>query len=243
MNTCCPLPISARLLRSKLPVGMTDRAATDSPERATDQWQELRQLAGANDFSTSPTDSEKVFAQLWKLTEEGRLPVVCDASSCTHGLTGLGKRLSPASAEKWEQLRFVDVVTFTCTELLAKLPLAEDAKVARVLVHPTCSAVHLGIVPDLVAVAEAAAEEVHIPEVGGCCGSAGDRSLLHPQLGVGATAAEVGAIERLEAETGPFTAYVSANRTCELGMTTASGRPFEHVLEVLDRVAARSQFS
>ena len=35
-------------------------------------------------------------------------------------------------------------------------------------------------------------------------------------------------------------AYASVNRTCELGMTRATGQPYQHVLQVLDAVVARS---
>jgi D-lactate dehydrogenase len=32
-----------------------------------------------------------------------------------------------------------------------------------------------------------------------------------------------------------FDAYASTNRTCELGMTRATGHQYEHLLEVLER--------
>ena len=35
-----------------------------------------------------------------------------------------------------------------------------------------------------------------------------------------------------------FDAYVSCNRTCEIGMTRATGHPYQHILEVLDRAAS-----
>ena len=78
----------------------------------------------------------------------------------------------------------------------------------------------------------AVATEVVVPDDWGCCAFAGDRGMLHPELTASATvreAREVGARE--------FDAYVSCNRTCEIGMTRATGRPYQHVLEVLDRTA------
>ena len=30
-----------------------------------------------------------------------------------------------------------------------------------------------------------------------------------------------------------FTAYASVNRTCEIGMTRATGKPYRHILELL----------
>ena len=77
--------------------------------------------------------------------------------------------------------------------------------------------------------AEAMAEEVVVPVEWRCCAYAGDRGMLHPELTASATrreAAEVG-------EHG-FDAYASLNRTCELGMTEATGRPYRHVLQHLE---------
>ena len=37
---------------------------------------------------------------------------------------------------------------------------------------------------------------------------------------------------------GEFDAYASCNRTCELGLTRATGHPYQHVLELLDWASA-----
>lgn len=173
---------------------------------------------------------------VWELTDGGRLPLVCDATSCTHGLESLGVRLTGAAAERWTRVRVVDAVTFTRERLLDRLEVPEEALLDRLVVHPTCSAVHLDAVEDLEVVAAAVAREVTVPVEWGCCGTAGDRGMLHPELPAGATereAAEVAATERVD---GRFDAYASCNRTCEMGMTAATGRPYRHVLEMLEEV-------
>ena len=38
-----------------------------------------------------------------------------------------------------------------------------------------------------------------------------------------------------ELRSGEFDAHASCNRTCELGMTRATGRPYVHVLELVER--------
>ncbi len=58
--------------------------------------------------------------------------------------------------------------------------------------------------------------------------------MLHPELTASATDREA-----TEVNGEVFDAYVSCNRTCEIGMTRATGHPYHHVLEVLDQ-AARS---
>ena len=67
-----------------------------------------------------------------------------------------------------------------------------------------------------------------VPDDWGCCAFAGDRGLLHPELTAAATAPEAAELRGRD-----FTAYASVNRTCELGMTRATGRSYRHVLEVL----------
>jgi D-lactate dehydrogenase len=53
--------------------------------------------------------------------------------------------------------------------------------------------------------------------------------MLHPELTASATAPEVANLEGRQ-----YDAYVSSNRTCELGMSRATGQQYRHVLEVLE---------
>ena len=94
--------------------------------------------------------------------------------------------------------------------------------------HPTCSDVQGGTAPELVALAEAVAREVIVPVEVGCCGFAGDRGMLHPELTAAATAREAAEVATLDGDV-----HLSTNRTCEMGMTRATGRPYHHVLEAL----------
>ncbi|MGH7291985.1 MAG: hypothetical protein ACREJT_12285, partial [Myxococcota bacterium] len=68
----------------------------------------------------------------------------------------------------------------------------------------------------------------------GCCGFAGDRGMLHPELTASATTAEAAQVRAR-----PTSGYVSCNRTCEIAMTRATGQDYRHVIEVLaDRASA-----
>jgi len=78
-------------------------------------------------------------------------------------------------------------------------------------------------------IAAAFADEVYLPTDWGCCAYAGDRGLLHPELTASATKREAAEITARE-----FSAHVSANRTCELGMSEATGRDYRHILELLE---------
>ena len=86
----------------------------------------------------------------------------------------------------------------------------------------------VGTLPAIEQVANLAAKDVAIPYTWGCCGYAGDRGMLHPELTDSATAREAAEVAGIDADF-----HVSSNRTCELGMTRATGRPYRHVLELL----------
>jgi D-lactate dehydrogenase len=154
------------------------------------------------------------------------LPIVSDAASCTEGFAvqlGHDDGAPPVR----------DAVTFAAEVLLPRLTVRH--RQGRVAVHPTCSTQQLGATDALVALARAAADEAVVPEAWGCCAFAGDRGMLHPELTAAATAPEVADLRRLEAEGGAFDHAVSANRTCELGMSRATGMPYVHVLELVER--------
>lgn len=156
------------------------------------------------------------------------LPIVSDAASCTEGFAGLLRGTDTA--------RVIDSVTFVAETLLPRLTVLHPQ--GRVAVHPTCSTEDLGATGALVAIARAAATEAVVPEAWGCCAFAGDRGMLHPELTAAATADEVADLKRLSAEGGDFDHAVSANRTCELGMSRATGMPYIHVLELLNRATS-----
>lgn len=67
-----------------------------------------------------------------------------------------------------------------------------------------------------------------MPQSWDCCGFAGDRGMLHPELTDSAAALEAAEVRELRAS-----AHASTNRTCEIGMTRATGQPYRHILELL----------
>ena len=166
---------------------------------------------------------DRVAASLLRATRGGALPVVCDASSCTEGLHVLLESAGELG------IRVVDAVAFVDETVLPRLP--EASKVSSLALHPTCSSKRLGIDGALSRVAAAAADDVLIPEDWGCCAFAGDRGMLHPELTASATGPEAEEVRRADAAV-----HASVNRTCELGMTRATGEPYRHVLQVLDDV-------
>jgi D-lactate dehydrogenase len=72
---------------------------------------------------------------------------------------------------------------------------------------------------------------VHVPLDSTCCGFAGDRGFLHPELTEAATRNEAS-----EVREGHFDAHLCSNRTCEIGMQRATGAPYASVAQLLDRL-------
>ncbi len=102
---------------------------------------------------------------LLRASEDGRLPVVCEASSCTHGLHSLQHDLEVGGetelAERVAALTVLDSSAFVDERVLPALDVPR--RLGTVVLHPTCSDRHAGDVEHLRAVAAACADEVVDP--------------------------------------------------------------------------------
>ena len=167
---------------------------------------------------------------LWRWSSGGELPVVIDASSCSLGLAGeAADSLGEESRERHGKLEILDSVAWA-TRLLPNLRIGE--KLGSVAIHPTCSTRHLGLERGLREVAAAIADRVVQPVRATCCGMAGDRGLLHPELAVSATTEEAAELAGSDHD-----AYVCSNRTCEIALERGTGAAYESFLIPLERVS------
>ncbi len=157
---------------------------------------------------------------LRRWSDEGRLPVVLDASSCTHGVIS---EVMP------EGVQVLDSIAWVHDHLLDRLELRR--KLGSVVVHGTCASRHLGLSGKLVSIASQIAEEVVVPAATGCCGMAGDRGWLHPELP--ASALRDTARELLGQR---FDACVSSNRTCEAAMREVTGHPYSSFVLAVEQL-------
>ncbi len=174
--------------------------------------------------------ANEMVERLWAWSNEGALPVVIDAASCTNAVAEPGDGvLSEENAERLDQLEILDSVSWAHDQLLPWLEVSE--KVGSATVHPTCATRRMGLAPRLRTLAEALAEDVCVAPSATCCGFAGDRGISHPELTAAATRPQV---EELEGR--HFDARLSSNRTCEIGLTRATGEPYESVLILLERL-------
>ena len=124
--------------------------------------------------------------------------------------------LSEENAERLAKLEILDSVAWAHDRLLPRLEVA--GKVGSATVHPTCATRHMGLAPRLRALAGALADEVYVAPSATCCGFAGDRGISHPELTAAATRPQA---EELAGR--HFDAHLCNNRTCEIGLSRATG--------------------
>jgi D-lactate dehydrogenase len=161
---------------------------------------------------------------LWIASRSGADPVVTDASPCAGTLRELA---SAHLARDGRAVRVLDFPSFWAAEVLPGLPHPPRLRGAAVL-HPTCTLVKNGGLADLVQVASAHAESVTVPAGAECCGFAGDRGFLVPELTRSATSREAAEVRSLDGAS-----LYSTCRTCEIGMSRAVGRPYRSLVHLV----------
>jgi D-lactate dehydrogenase len=160
----------------------------------------------------------------------GELPIIIDTSPCSYTLCHCGPDLDPELRERYERLRILDGIEFALEHVVPRLEARRPA--GEVVLHPVCSAVKMELEDAMRAVVAPFCSRVTVPESAGCCGFAGDRGYLVPELTASATA-----IEAAEIGSASYDGYYSSSRTCEIGMTRATGEPFRSFWYLLDEVS------
>jgi D-lactate dehydrogenase len=163
---------------------------------------------------------------LWDASRRGELPVVVDTSPCTYGLQALDG-LTAGNRSRAARMQIVDAVDFFATRVVPRLQIRRTAR--TVTLHPVCSLTKMGLVPRLSEIASACSERVFVPPSSGCCGFAGDRGWLVPELTASATAAPAAEVRGMNSD-----GYYSSSRTCEIGMTRATGEVYRSWIHLLD---------
>jgi D-lactate dehydrogenase len=163
--------------------------------------------------------ADRMLALLWELSQQGRLPVLTDVSSCTYTMLNDRKR--------FDSLRILDVVDFLHDMVL---PLATNIRrTQNVVLHPACSLHKMNTYGKFIAVARHFAAGVTVPVHAGCCGMAGDRGFLFPELTAAATDSEAA-----EVRGGAGDGYYSSAVSCELAMSEATGKAYSSIARLVD---------
>jgi D-lactate dehydrogenase len=168
--------------------------------------------------------------KLWEWSEGGKRPIVIDTTSCTHTLRACSNDVSPEDKECWMKLTLIDSIDFLHDYLLPKLeirPIDEE-----VVLHPNCSARKLELDAKMLAIARQCARSAIIPLNLACCGFAGDRGLLFPELTASATQKESAEVNQRE-----YGGYYSSNIPCEIGMAEATGQDYTSIVYLVEKAS------
>ncbi|HYJ99152.1 MAG TPA: FAD-linked oxidase C-terminal domain-containing protein, partial [Burkholderiaceae bacterium] len=166
--------------------------------------------------------SSELALALREASEDGRWPIVFDTSPCAYRM----KKVLAGS------LATLDSIDFVHDTLLSRLTITPEH--GPVAVHPVCSVRKMGSVDKLVAIAGRCCDAVVTVDAVQCCGFAGERGFVRPEL-------NEHALRHLhDAIPAGCTGGVSSSRTCEIGLSEAAGVPYESILCLVERCSAAS---
>lgn len=177
--------------------------------------------------------ANKTVEAFWRLSREGRIPVVCDTTSCTHTLITLGKKevLTEENREHYDKIRILDITQWLEEDILPRLNVTARKK--RVLLHPTCAARVAGLDKSMERIAAICSEDYVMPSDAHCCGAAGDRGFIFPEISYSAVKEEREDIGKEE-----FDGCYSLARTCEISMQSTIERPYESIAYLVDETTS-----
>jgi D-lactate dehydrogenase len=170
----------------------------------------------------------RAIERFWVWSDEGRLPIVIDTSPCTYGLTTCRPYLTEVNQGRFDRLAILDAIAFVHDEILPRLTVRR--RLRSVALHPVCSVVKMNLTAKLEGIARFCCDQVTLPVTAGCCGFAGDRGFLFPELTESATRREAA-----EVLAGQHEGFYSSSRTCEIGMTRATGQIYRSYIYLLEQ--------
>lgn len=169
--------------------------------------------------------------KLWKSTDQGRIPVILDVTSCTQTIKIYPKYLTDENKLLFDQMNFVDVIDFVADSIIPRLKISHPKE--KIVFHPVCSVTKMGSMPKLQAIGKACAVRADYPVFAGCCGMAGDRGFYYPDLTLSATRKEVNEVNQSD-----YDGYYSSSRTCEMALSESSGKNYESILKLVLEVSS-----
>jgi D-lactate dehydrogenase len=174
--------------------------------------------------------ANQTISKLWESSDEGRIPVILDVSSCTQTIKSYQKYLTNINRVKFEKMKVMDVIDFAAEQLLPRLQIVSQKE--KVVFHPVCSVFKMGSLTNLEKIGNACSKQADIPFFSRCCGMAGDRGFYFPHLTASATK-----IESQEVNQTVYDGYYSSSRTCEMALSQAVGKNYDSILKLLDEVS------
>ncbi|MRG45833.1 FAD-binding protein [Chitinophaga sp. SYP-B3965] len=186
------------------------------------------QLFSSKGFSQAyQHTANNTISKLWEWTNHGLYPVVLDVSSCSQTIQHSRGVLTPENRERFDKMQIIDSIDYLHDLVLAS-PVTIHKK-DNIVLHPVCTLQKMKLTGKLVSIAKHYANNVDVPITAGCCGMAGDRGFLFPELTAAATAPEAHEVKKNNYE-----GYYSTAKTCEMALSDAVGKNYESILYLAD---------
>jgi glycerol-3-phosphate dehydrogenase subunit C len=163
------------------------------------------------------TKSKALEESLLEASENGKYPILYDMSPC----------FQHSKEEFSNVLKIVDPIEFMLDYVMPNLTVKN--KKETIVVFPVCSVKKIGKMEQLLALSQVCAENVTLID-SNCCGFAGDRGFLIPEL------REHGLREiKAQIPTNCKEGF-STSRTCEIGLESSSGIDFKSIFYLVEEV-------
>lgn len=163
------------------------------------------------------TQSKALEASLLEASENGKYPVLYDMSPCFYH----------SKEEFSKALKIVDPIEFMLDYVMPHLTVKN--KKETIAIFPVCSVKKIGKMEQLLALAQLCADNVTLID-SNCCGFAGDRGFLIPELN------EHGLRELKAQIPSHCKEGYSTSRTCEIGLEKMSGIDFKSIFYLIEEV-------
>lgn len=164
------------------------------------------------------TKQQQLNQQIEALSENGRWPVVLDASPCA-----LTLKDNP-------NINVLELTEYLAIHVLERLQVTQSSE--SILLHKTCSSLKMDNGRYIEQLARSCTDNVTIPNDINCCGFAGDKGFFVPELNASALATL-----KQQVPTGCERGF-SNSRTCEIGLSQHAQIPYQSVLYLLDEVSS-----
>jgi len=168
-----------------------------------------------------------IIDRLWVSSRQGEISVVTDVSSCAFTLINVRSALTDENKKRFDRLKIMDSVEYLHDMIIPKSQ--NVVKKQTIVLHPVCSLQKMHTQHKFISIARFYANEVTVPLHAGCCGMAGDRGFLFPELTQAATAEEAAEVREKK-----YDGYYSSTKTCEMAMSEAVKENYESVLYLVD---------
>jgi len=166
---------------------------------------------------TNHTQSSALESALLNASENGKYPILYDMSPCFYH----------SKEEFSKTLKILDPIEFMLDYVMPHLTIKN--KKETISVFPVCSVKKIGKTEQLDALSKLCAHNVTVID-SNCCGFAGDRGFLVPEL-------NNHGLQELKAQIpANCTQGYSTSRTCEIGLEKISGIDFKSIFYLIEEV-------